>query len=80
MLSPARLATLTTISEAPSEEDRKQASLIDTHVPELMIEGAQLLTPRMKSALGIHQTLLLLQISSSTVELVNASSSRGWME
>jgi len=36
MLSPALLATLITISEAPPE-DRKQASLIETHLPELMM-------------------------------------------
>ena len=36
MLSPALLATLITISEGPPE-DRKQASLIETHLPELMM-------------------------------------------
>ncbi len=51
MLSPALLATLITISEGPPiqrdgnrkqapslpDGDRKQATLIDTHLPELMM-------------------------------------------
>ena len=36
MLSPALLATLITISEGPPD-DRKQASMIETHLPELMM-------------------------------------------